>query len=235
MRSNERGRVALAIACLVAAGAELGPLGVFTRPVKIRSKTRPQVFIIETLEFSNEAKNEYEGRRISDMLELSGKNCHYVYIRTKAELKAVLRRFWETRYRYLHLSCHANREEMGTTLDDISFPELGRILEPYLEKRRLFISACEMTCSALAKELIPKTGCYSILGPSAEPYIPDAAIFWASFYHTMFRLNPGAMSSKGLLATAQTLSSVFSIPLNYFAPDGTRFKSIRIRPKAQSS
>lgn len=206
------------------------------RPVRTKTqKTKPQVFIIETLEFDNENKNEFEGRRISDMLALSGKTCRYVYIRTKAELEVVLEQFRDCHYRYLHLSCHANRHEMGTTLDDISFTELGQILGPYLKKRRLFISACQMTCLDLAKQLLPQVGCYSILGPSGKPYIPDAAIFWASFYHTMFRLNPASMNAKRLLATAKTLSSVFTIPLNYFAPDGTGIKSIKIRPKAQSA
>ena len=98
-----------------------------------------------------------------------------------SELEAVLEHFWTSRYRYLHLSCHANNEEMATTLDIIPFQELGIILEPYLEKRRLFLSACSMSCSNLAKRLIPITGCYSILGPSAKVDIADAAIFWAVF------------------------------------------------------
>jgi hypothetical protein len=196
-----------------------------------RTTTKPQVFIIESLEFDNEDKDEYEGRRICDMLGLSGKECLYFYIRTRSELEAVLERFWESRYRYLHFSCHANRKGMNTTLDEIPFKELGQILEPYLEKRRLFLSACQMSCLNLAKQLIPRTGCYSILGPSGKPYIPDAAIFWASFYHTMFRLNPNAMKAQQLLTTAERLSSVFSIPLNYFAPIGTYIKSREIRPK----
>ena len=198
-------------------------------------KTEPQLFIIETLEFDDEDKDLYEGRRIYDMLHLSGKECRYVYIRTKAELEVVLEQFWESRYRYLHLSCHANRHEMNTTLDQIPFKELGLILDPYLEKRRLFISACQMSCSNLAKQLIPRTGCYSILGPSGKPCISDAAIFWASFYHTMFRLNPDSMNAKRLLETAQTLSSVFSFPLNYFAPNGIDIKSLEIRTPIKSA
>lgn len=197
-------------------------------------KTKPQLFIIETLEFANEEAHEFEGRRIADMLDLSGKMCRYVYIRTKAELEVVLEQFRDSQYRYLHLSCHANRFGMSTTLDNISFPELGRILGPYLQNRRLFISACQMTCLALAKQLLPGTGCYSILGPSGKPYISDAAIFWTSFYHTIFRLNPDSMNARRVLATATTLSSVFAIPLNYFAPKGAGIKSRKIPPKTLS-
>ena len=124
---------------------------------------------------------------------------------------------------------------MGTTLDSIDFPALGKILEPYLDNRRLFLSACEMSCRDLAKELLPHTGCYSVLGPAAKPYFADAAIFWASFYHTMFRLNPDAMKAKPLIATANALSAVFSVPLNYFAPDGKHIHPLAIHPKQQNA
>src|SRR5438477_12279503 len=105
--------------------------------MKAKPKTKPQVFIIESLKFDEETARLYEGQAISQMLALSTKACRYVYIRTKAELEAVLEQFWDSRYRYLHLSCHANSTEMGTTLDSIDFPALGKILEPYLDKRRL--------------------------------------------------------------------------------------------------
>src|SRR4051794_29425241 len=124
------------------------------------AKTKPQVFIIESLRFPDEEGDFFEGRRISDMLALSGKECRYFYVRTKTEFEAVLEKFWESEYRYLHLSAHANEDGMDTTLDNIPFADLGVMLEPYLEKRRLFLSACKMSCSRLAKQLIPKTGCY---------------------------------------------------------------------------
>jgi len=180
------------------------------------TKTKPQIFIVESLAFEDEASGLYEGKAISRILALSGKDCRYVYIRTKAEFKEVLEHFWDSQYRYLHLSCHGNSSEMGTTLDNIKFPELGQILSHYLEKRRLFVSACKMSCRALADHLIPQTGCTSLLGPSAKPYIADAAIFWASFYHSIFRLNPNAINEQRLLKTARAFSKAFSIPLNYF-------------------
>lgn len=184
------------------------------------TRTKPQIFIIESLEFEDEASGLYEGKAVSRILALSGKDCHYVYIRTKAEFEEVLEQFWDSQYRYLHLSCHGSSSSMDTTLDSISFPELGEILSPYLEKRRLFVSACKMSCRALADHLIPKTGCISLLGPSAKPYIADAAIFWASFYHSIFRLNPNAINEERLLKTARGFSKAFSIPLNYFGQRG---------------
>jgi len=72
--------------------------------MKAKPKTKPQVFIIESLNFDDEAEELYKGKAISQMLALSGKECLYVYIRTRAELEAVLEQFWDSRYRYLHLS-----------------------------------------------------------------------------------------------------------------------------------
>ena len=77
------------------------------------------------------------------------------YIRTKRELKAILEQFLASKYRYLHLSCHGNRNSMGTTLDSIPFSELGPLIAPYLDRRRLFVSACSMTNDALARVIMP--------------------------------------------------------------------------------
>jgi hypothetical protein len=192
--------------------------------------TEPQVFIIESLRFSDEAEDSFEGRRISDMLALSGKNCKYFYVRTKVEFAAVLEKFWDSKYRYLHLSCHANGLGMETTLDEIPFQELADMLEPYLEGRRLFLSACEMSCSKLAKLLIPKSGCYSILGPSEKIDFADVAIFWASFYHKVFRLNSESINQRRLLATATVLSAIYSLPLNCFWMREDRFTKHFIKP-----
>jgi hypothetical protein len=71
--------------------------------------TIPEVFIVESLRFHDEEKDYYEGQIISDILRLNKKQSKYYYIRTKKELRAVLDKFRDSNYRYLHLSCHANR------------------------------------------------------------------------------------------------------------------------------
>jgi|ERR1700722_3112509 len=194
-------------------------------------KTKPQVFIVESLRFSDEGEGISEGRRIFDMLALSGKECRYVYIRTKVELEEVLEQFWDSRYRYLHFSCHANANGMDTTLDHIPYEELTQLLEPYLEKRRLFLSACRMSRLSFAKGLILRADCMSVLGPSAKVDMADAAIFWAAFYHKMFRINSEAMKHVEVLDTARMFSSAFSIPLNLFRLRIGRCAHYSIRPK----
>ncbi|MNL72308.1 hypothetical protein D3C87_1976000 [compost metagenome] len=44
----------------------------------------------------------------------------------------------------------------------------------------------------------------------------DVAIFWASFYHLMFKSNSKAMKKVDLIANLDSLAKLFSIPVKYF-------------------
>lgn len=161
-------------------------------------------------------KKWFEGKILADMLNLSDKKCIYYYIRTKKEFIEILDEFYMTDYRYLHISCHANKKEMGTTFDDIPFSELGEILKDIGGDRRIFLSACSMANLALANKIIPKSRCYSILGPSITINFDDAAIFWTSFYHLMFKHNPKVMKREVVLSNAEKIARILGIKLNYF-------------------
>lgn len=178
--------------------------------------SKPEVFIIESLRFDDERQDRFEGQIIKKILALSGKTCEYYYIRTKRELARVLQLFTESRYRYLHLSCHGGETSMATTLDAIAFPELATLLRPHLKSRRLFVSACAMTNAALARKIMPGSGCFSILGPGEDIGFADAAILWASLYHIMFAADATAMTREGLKARAQAVANMFGVRLKYF-------------------
>lgn len=180
-------------------------------------RTKPEVFIIESLSFENEKDRLFEGKIISNMLHLSEKSSVYYYIRTQAELEKVLDIFWDSNYRYLHLSCHGSQKSLLTTLDDLNFNELSELLEPVLENRRLFLSACSMTNDNLAKAVIPSSDCYSILGPAKDIHFNDAAILWATFYHLMFKDNCRSMNRSRILQYANNVSTMFKVPLNYYS------------------
>lgn len=179
-------------------------------------RSKPEVFIIESLKLNDEKNKWFEGKILADMLNLSDKRSIYYYIRTKKEFIEILDEFYMTDYRYLHISCHANKKEMGTTFDDIPFSELGDILKDIGEDRRIFLSACSMANISLANEIIPKSRCYSILGPSMKIDFDDAAVFWTSFYHLMFKHNPKVMKRETLLSNAEKIARMLGIKLNYF-------------------
>jgi len=167
------------------------------------------------------------------MLNLSGKSkTKYYYIRTKRELQKIVDIFDESQHRYLHISCHANETSMSTTFDEIAYDELGEMLEPCIDKRRVFVSACEMANYKLAKKLLKNTGCYSLIGPSRSINFDDAAAFWISFYHLMFKANESGMGRKNLRWCITELSALFNEPINYFALSRSSkqgFKRIRSR------
>ena len=190
---------------------------------------QPEIFIIESLDFEDEKAERFEGRIISQILRLSGKQCEYYYIRTKRELKTVLGQFKSKHYRYLHLSCHGGRDSIFTTLDPISFTELGPLLKPFLPRRRLFLSACSATNTTLADAIMPGSGCRSILGPDQDIYFSDAAVLWASFYHIMFAADSKAMKFQTIGAKAQEVSDMYRVRLRLIARDAHRRKGYKMR------
>lgn len=182
------------------------------------TKTKPEVFIVESLRLEDEQAGRQEGDLLSRMLHLAGKSgTQYFYLRTKRELDEIIDLFDESGCRYLHISCHANHQGMSTTFDDISYAELGGMLAPCIEGRRVFVSACEMATENLARELLNGTGCHSLIGPKQAINFDDAAAFWVSFYHLMFKLNDLKMNRESLQRRITELSAVFEEPINYFA------------------
>ena len=107
---------------------------------------------------------------------------------------------------------------MATTFDNISYADLGGMLSPHLKGRRVFVSACQMATFGLAEQILPDTGCYSLIGPKRSIRFDDAAAFWISFYHLMFKLNDRSMKREGLRQRITQLSQIYEEPINYFAP-----------------
>jgi hypothetical protein len=200
-----------------------------------RKRSSPQLFIIESLTREDERAERFEGLILRSILRLSGKESEYFYIRTERELSKIAREFSKSGFRYLHLSCHANRSEMATTYDPIDFVRLGRIFRPHLHGRRVFLSACEMATKVLARELLAGSNCRSVLGPAKGTYFGDAALLWSSFYHLMFRTNPQKMQRKWLEQHAKSTADLFDVALNLFIPasgNAGKVERIPIRPSA---
>lgn len=184
--------------------------------------TKADVFIIESLKLEDEIEKQYEGKFLSQILHLARKKPIYYYIRTKKELKEILKEFKESNYRYLHLSCHGNKTALSTTLDDISFPKLTELMKPYLKDRRLFISACRVVNHDLAQTVIPSSRCFSIIGPARDVFFSDAAIIYASFYHLVFKADRKRMTRRGILPALQKVTNTFEVPLNYYSRSRSR-------------
>lgn len=179
--------------------------------------TKPEVFIIESLNLEDEANGWQEGEILARMLKLSGKvDTKYYYIRTERELDEIIDLFDESDYRYLHISCHANTRSMATTFDSISYKALGEKMHDVLEGRRVFVSACQMANDTLAAALLKDTGCYSLIGPENKINFDDSAAFWLTFYHLMFKQDERRMKHRDIEYYVRELSTLFREPINYF-------------------
>lgn len=199
------------------------------------ARTIPDVFIIESLEFKDEERNRFEGKFLSQILGFAGKKPLYYYIRTKKEFEEIIPIFQESQYRYLHISCHGNSEGLGTTLEFIPFKEFGRITQSCLDKRRLFVSACSAGNENLAKAVLPSSGCNSVIGPIKDIAFGDAAIFWASFYHLMFKIDKSKMKKEQLRMTLDKLEQTFGVRLDYYSTSKSLgYMKIPFRPKLGS-
>lgn len=106
---------------------------------------------------------------------------------------------------------------MATKFDEISYAELGQMLRSSLDGRRVFVSACEMASANLACQILPDTGCYSLISPKKKISFDDAAAFWVSFYHLILKVNDAAMKQSQLRRRIKALSKIFEEPISYFS------------------
>ena len=182
-----------------------------------------EVFIIESLDPDDEGNGRFEGAIISRVLAMHGKVCKYRYVRTRKEFEAAIKQFSKSNYRYLHISSHADADGMCTTnQDEIDFEDLGEILSPHLKERRLFLSACELVHLDLAKAIIPKSGCISVIGPNEKVRFTDAAVLWPALYHLMFAHTSWAMKRPVLLENLQRVCELFRVNMSYFSKSSSR-------------
>lgn len=180
--------------------------------------TLAEVFIIESLDPDDEGNGRFEGSIISRILRLHGKEPKYCYVRTREQFLKAVKQFGRSRYRYLHISAHADPEGMCTTnQDEIDYDELADVLVPYLSGRRLFLSACSMVHDDLAREVIPRSGCYSVVGPTEDVLFTDAAIVWSSIYHLMFSEDSDRMTHKHLKDKLEKVCELFQVQLGYYS------------------
>jgi len=186
---------------------------------RTRTRTVFSLFIIESLRFVDEKKLWFEGKLLSDILRMSRQiEVEYLYIRTRKELAVALKRFHDSKKRYLHISCHGSPTELGLTLDDVPFDEFADELAPYMDKsQRLFFSACSVVNRSLANAVMQGSGCHSIIGPKEDISFGDAALMWASFYHLMFRdKSKSKMTSKRIASALRRVHYAFRREFVYF-------------------
>ena len=89
------------------------------------------------------------------------------------------------------------------------------MLRNVMRKKRMFVSACEMANANLADELFNKSSILSLAGPRIKIGVDDAAAFWVSFYHLMFKIDGGRMVGKDIKEVLDDLSALYEVQMNY--------------------
>ena len=174
-----------------------------------------EVFIIESLAFENE-DSQKDGLLLYQALKMYDKKPKYYYVRTRKELEKVLEFFKDSKYRYLHLSCHGSKSRVSLTLDSLTFVDFGTLIAPYMDYRRLFVSSCELVDSAFAKQIFPDCECHSIVGPTQKIKFTVANVSWMSFYHLMFEKDESKMKAFDIKRQVETINHVFGSHFKYY-------------------
>jgi hypothetical protein len=182
----------------------------------------PDVFIIESLDPDDEGNGRCEGTSISHVLRLHDKHPQYCYVRTRKQFAEAINEFRLSNYRYLHISAHGDRDGMATTnLDEIGNAQLAELLSPALSGKRLFLSACKMVHRQLAREIIPRTGCQSVVGPRQNIGFAEAAVFWPAVYHLMFTRDSSKITRTALRECLSKVATLFEVEIGFYSRAGT--------------
>lgn len=185
--------------------------------------TLPEVFVIESLDPDDEGNGRMEGVFLGHMLRLHGKRPEYRYVRTRKQFVNALSEFGDSKYRYLHVSAHANRMGLETTNRDVIVcADFVKQLQPCLKSRRLFLSACKFVHKELAQAVIESTGAISIVGPTKNITFQDAAIVWAAVYHLVFTEDSKRITGDSLLEKLRLVCELFGVDFAYYAKSTSR-------------
>lgn len=196
--------------------------------------TVPQLFIIESLDVEDE-EHHREGEIISRVLHMTGHKPLYRYVRTKQELVHFVEEFHRLRYRWLHLSVHGNHDLIALTLDHLDNEEFAEIVGPALaDRRRLFLSTCKAATAELAAAIFRRGGCLSVAGPVKRIRFGDSAIFWASFYHLMLKLDGSRMQGSKVEQVMATMGVAVGRQFRLLKPNGDEDITVRLLPERPS-
>ena len=188
------------------------------------------VFIIESLR----SDDYFDGEVLKDILELAKVPVRYEWVETKEELENKLSDFAKSRFRYLHISCHADYEGLRLTNDGISNEIFGKMTKGKIKNKRVFLSACKGGNRNLASVLI-KNGAYSLIGSPNDLHFDKAALFWASFFHVVNEFDDKKMKKAEIRHVLKSCVDLFYIPINYYTYIETKrnkmMRRLKLRPE----
>jgi hypothetical protein len=184
------------------------------------SSTKPETFILESLEHEDEKESRLDGKILYEVLKLHGKKPLYYYFRTQRELIEFAKIFRESGYRYLHFSCHGGEDLVQYTFGHSSYKDFAGIFDKKLHNRRLFVSGCNLGNMHFASEIFSTNGgMYSITAPTKKVYFHQPVSFWSAFYYMMHAWDSSMMKKQRLSQVLSQLATIFEMPLAHYFRD----------------
>jgi hypothetical protein len=171
------------------------------------------IYIIEFLR----ADDYPDGDNLHKILKLSLIDTKYKWVNSKEEFKNALKSFNKSRFRYLHISCHADETGLEINGDEITNLEFQQMTEKYLSNKRLFLSACKGANRHLASLIVSKNNAYSLVGIPTNLDFDKSALFWPSFYHLINEVDTKRMKRLQIIDIVKKLVALFNVPVNYYS------------------
>lgn len=194
--------------------------------------TKVGVFIIESRKIIEERKGKRQGLILTEMMTLLGIKFEYRYIRTTKELNEMVKQYYDSKFRYLHLSMHGvisrNRKpvsKFSLSLEQVSYDAFGKIIIKKWDdgglKRRLFISACHVVDNITTQFENKRNSFISIVAPSVNIKTKVAPLAWATFYNNMFAIEKESMANNDIKENLNRICGFFNVKFKgYFRKGG---------------
>ncbi len=172
------------------------------------------VFIIEAIG-SNDL---LEGEILSDILNAAKVFVEIRQVSNKREFRDAINEYDQFNFRYLHISCHGIRDQIGFNLvnQNMNLQELEAIISGKMQNRRVSLSICHSGRTEIAAVFI-KNGAYSVISHPDAVDQHRALIFWSSFYLLMNDEDKWKMKRKHILNFLKSHTKLLRIPIHYYS------------------
>jgi hypothetical protein len=171
------------------------------------------VYIIESLR-----ELDYtDGKTLHGILKLSRIPSTYSWVNSIEKFKSSLKDFQKSKFRYLHISCHANETGIEINGDFILNADFQNLTKEMLVNKRLFLSACKGANRDLASRIVLKNNAYSLIGMPIKLRFDKSVLFWPSFYHLINEIDSNKMRRKDIIEIVKKCVDLFNVPVNYYS------------------
>lgn len=192
----------------------------------------PDLCVIEILRPKDYACFCDDGYGLVSHLQMLGYDPQYIRAYTFQTFKDALRKFKQSRYRFLHISCHGgtdsvefwdakdmepdNHSYQGT---QIPYDAFSKALKGCLGDRRVTFSACELGNKQFVQSLIKyNNGFHSVVAPTVELQMHKAAVLWRMYYGQLLAdascsLSAKSVKSDSVVYAVQNCSRAMETPL----------------------